>query len=155
APRRRDPVNFVWIAAIAAHGFPLPLQSPVVNQYQKRHCRPFASAHCPFPRRAGYACRDFPPGLWSRARTCRAAASFPSMMLMDFLELLPPPQLFVATLVCGAIIAAIVLIVVRLTLRLLSVPATEVLAVRDGLITSLSAIFALMVAFSAAGIWND
>jgi hypothetical protein len=77
------------------------------------------------------------------------------MMLMDFLEQLPPPQLFVATLVCGVIVAAIVLVVVRVIVHLLGVPATEALAVRDALITSLSAIFALMVAFSAAGIWND
>jgi Protein of unknown function (DUF4239) len=77
------------------------------------------------------------------------------MILMDFLEQLPPPQLFVATLVCGAIVATIVLVVVRLAVNLLRVPTAEPLAVRDGLITSLSAIFALMVAFSAAGIWSD
>ena len=49
----------------------------------------------------------------------------------------------------------IVLTAVQVTLRALRVGAPQVLNVRDALIAGLSNIFALMVAFSAAGIWND
>jgi hypothetical protein len=77
------------------------------------------------------------------------------MHLLDWLEYLPPAGLFFATLGLGLVLASVILVVVRTISRALGVAATDVLAVRDSLITSLSAIFALMVAFSAAGIWND
>ena len=77
------------------------------------------------------------------------------MPLVDALEVLPPLQLWLATIACGALVAAAVLGAVHVTLRLLRVGPADVIAVRDSLITSLSAMFALMVAFSAAGIWND
>ena len=77
------------------------------------------------------------------------------MLLLDSLQSLPPPQLFLATLVGGAIVGAAVLIGVRLALRALRVKPDQAFTLRDALITGVSNIFALMVAFSAAGIWND
>ena len=77
------------------------------------------------------------------------------MTFLDSLEYLPPVPLFFVTLAMGLVAAGVLLLIVRTVSRALGVGATDVLAVRDSLITSLSAIFALMVAFSAAGIWND
>jgi hypothetical protein len=77
------------------------------------------------------------------------------MFLLDLLQSLPPPQLFLATLACGVIVGAVVLMVVRFTVSALRVKPNQVFTLRDALITGVSNIFALMVAFSAAGIWND
>jgi hypothetical protein len=77
------------------------------------------------------------------------------MSVLDFFELLPLPQLFIATLVIGGLYGMVVLAAVRLVLWLLGFTSKIELPVRDALISSLSALFALMVAFSAAGIWND
>src|SRR5205823_5557802 len=78
-----------------------------------------------------------------------------AMSLLNFVELLPLQQLILVTIVCGVVVGAAVLIVVRLTVRLMGIEPTRQLLIRDALISSLSAMFALMVAFSAAGIWND
>jgi hypothetical protein len=67
----------------------------------------------------------------------------------------PLPQLFVATLACGVVVGAVVLTSVRLALRALGGGAAQVLPVQGSLITGLTTLFALMVAFSAAGIWSD
>jgi hypothetical protein len=77
------------------------------------------------------------------------------MPLLNFLELLPLPELFIACLVCGALVLVIVLVGVWLALRAGGTGRTHVLFLRDSLISGLSTIFALMVAFSAAGIWSD
>jgi hypothetical protein len=77
------------------------------------------------------------------------------MPVLDFFELLPLPQLFIATLAGGALYGMVVLAAVRVILWLLGFTSKIELPVRDALISSLSALFALMVAFSAAGIWND
>jgi hypothetical protein len=77
------------------------------------------------------------------------------MLLVDFLEALPLPLLFVATLVCGVVVGAVVLVSVRLALRASGGGATQVLPIQASLITGLTTMFALMVAFSAAGIWSD
>jgi hypothetical protein len=77
------------------------------------------------------------------------------MLLVNFLEALPLPRLFVATLVCGVIVGAVVIVSVRLALRALGGGATQVLPIQGSLITGLTTMFALMVAFSAAGIWRD
>lgn len=77
------------------------------------------------------------------------------MLLLDLLQDLPLPQLFLATLACGAIVVAIALVVVRSILRALGVDGAQVLAVRESLIGGLTGMFAIMVAFSAAGIWID
>jgi hypothetical protein len=77
------------------------------------------------------------------------------MILLDLLESLALPQLFLVTIICGLAAGALVLVAVRLTVHLLGMAPTQPLPVRDALIGSLSAMFALMVAFSAAGIWGD
>jgi hypothetical protein len=77
------------------------------------------------------------------------------MLLLERLESLSTPLLFVATLICGIVIGLAALLAVRAILRALQIDSTHVLPIRDALIGSLSNIFALMVAFSAAGIWND
>jgi hypothetical protein len=77
------------------------------------------------------------------------------MLLVDFLQELPLPQLFVATLGCGVVVGAVVLVSVQLALRALGGGAAQVLPVQGSLITGLTTMFALMVAFSAAGIWSD
>jgi hypothetical protein len=77
------------------------------------------------------------------------------MIFLDFLESLPLPQLFLLTIICGLTLGALVLVGVRGTVRLLRLGRTRPLPIRDALISSSSAMFALMVAFSAAGIWSD
>jgi hypothetical protein len=77
------------------------------------------------------------------------------MILLDFLEALPLPLLFLVTIVCGLAAGTLVLVAVRVTVHLLGIAPTQSLPIRDALIGSLSAMFALMVAFSAAGIWSD
>jgi hypothetical protein len=77
------------------------------------------------------------------------------MIFLDFLESLPLPQLFLFTIISGLALGALVLVGVRGIVRLLRIGRTRPLPIRDALISSLSAMFALMVAFSAAGIWSD
>jgi hypothetical protein len=76
-------------------------------------------------------------------------------MLLDFLESLALPLLFLVTIICGLAAGALVLVAVRATVHLLEIDPTQSLPIRDALIGSLSAMFALMVVFSAAGIWSD
>ena len=77
------------------------------------------------------------------------------MALLGWLEFLPLPQLFLVTILCGFATGVLVLIAVRVSVHLLGIAPIQPLPVRDALIGSLSAMFALMVAFSAAGIWSD
>ena len=77
------------------------------------------------------------------------------MLLVDILQDFPLPKLFAATLGCGVVVGAVVLISVRLALRALGGAAAQVLPIQGSLITGLTTMFALMVAFSAAGIWSD
>jgi hypothetical protein len=49
------------------------------------------------------------------------------MPLLNFLELLPLPQMFVVCVACGALIFFVVLAGVRLTLRVLRAPPTQIL----------------------------
>jgi hypothetical protein len=77
------------------------------------------------------------------------------MSFLEYFEPLPLPELFFATLVCVALVGAAVLLVVRLAVRLIGLDPRQPILIRDAVISSLSAIFALMVAFSASGIWND
>ena len=77
------------------------------------------------------------------------------MALLSFIQNLSLVPMFVVTLACAALIGMVVIICVRLVVHLLGIaPGTE-LPIRDALISSSSTIFALMVAFSAAGIWHD
>src|SRR5262249_21706720 len=80
---------------------------------------------------------------------------FCAMILLDLLESLPPLQLFLLTVICGLALGALMLVGVSGTVRVLRIGRTRPLPIRDALISSLSAMFALMVAFSAAGIWSD
>jgi Protein of unknown function (DUF4239) len=77
------------------------------------------------------------------------------MSFLDYFEPLPLPQLFFVTLAWGAVAGASVLLIVRLAVRVLGLKPSEPILVRDSVINFLGAIFALMVAFSASGIWND
>jgi hypothetical protein len=77
------------------------------------------------------------------------------MRLLNFVELLPLQQLFLVTIACGFVVGAAVLIAVRLAVRLMGIDPSRQLQIRDAVIGSLSAMFALMVAFSAAGIWSE
>ena len=55
----------------------------------------------------------------------------------------------------GLILCALILAAVRFGVRKSGFDPAVMLPMRDNLIGSISAIFALMVAFSAAEIWND
>jgi hypothetical protein len=77
------------------------------------------------------------------------------MSFLEYFEPLPLPQLFFATLACVAAVGVAVLLIVRFAVRLIGLDPRQPILIRDAVISSLSAIFALMVAFSASGIWND
>lgn len=77
------------------------------------------------------------------------------MLLLDYLQYLPLAELFAATVFCGAAVGAIVLFTIRLTLRALKVDRKQALPIRESLIGGLTGMFAIMLAFSAAGIWTD
>ena len=77
------------------------------------------------------------------------------MSPLTFLEQLPLAELFVACLACGAFVLLMVVVGVRLTLRALRVPPSQTLLEGNILVTLLSVLFSMLVAFSAAGIWND
>jgi hypothetical protein len=88
-------------------------------------------------------------------RAARIQWAVPNMSLLEYFEPLPLSELFFATLACVAVVGASVLLSVRLAVRLIGLDPGQPILIHDALIGSLSAIFALMVAFSAAGIWND
>lgn len=77
------------------------------------------------------------------------------MSPLTFLEQLPLAELFVACLACGAFVLLLVVVGARLTLRALRVPPSQTLFEGNTLVTLLSVLFTMLVAFSAAGIWND
>lgn len=74
---------------------------------------------------------------------------------MGFFQSLPLLALFGLTLLLGLAVCALVLAIVRMTLRAMGIYPGQTIALRDALMNSVGAIFALMLAFSAAGIWND
>lgn len=76
------------------------------------------------------------------------------MAVLDFLQNLPLPSLFAAIVVTGLVLAWLVLGLVRLVIRLLGVDPAKSLPIHD-LTTVTSILFALMLSFAAAGIWND
>jgi hypothetical protein len=77
------------------------------------------------------------------------------MNFLEYFEPLPLPHLFFATLLWVVVVGATVILIVRLAARLIGLDPSQPILIRDAVISSLSAIFALMVAFSASGIWND
>ena len=68
---------------------------------------------------------------------------------------LPLPQMFVVILLIGLAICWLVIGTVRAGVRLMGFSSDEVLPIRDSIIGACTTIFALTVAFAAAGIWND
>ncbi|HEY7662125.1 MAG TPA: hypothetical protein VH934_03260 [Xanthobacteraceae bacterium] len=76
------------------------------------------------------------------------------MLVLDFLQNLPLPYLFAAIVAAGLVLAWTMLALVRIVIRLLSVDPAKSLPIHD-LTTVTSILFALMLSFAAAGIWND
>ena len=77
------------------------------------------------------------------------------MWLLDFLQNLSLTTMFLAILAIGLALCWIIILLIRLGVRCFGLDPKIPLPIRDTLIDSISAIFALMMAFSAAGIWND
>ena len=77
------------------------------------------------------------------------------MILLDLLQNLPLAAMFLATLAIGLALGGLVLAAVRFGVRRSGFDLGVALPIRDALMNAVGAIFALMVAFSAAGIWND
>ncbi len=77
------------------------------------------------------------------------------MWLLDFLQNLSLTAMFFATLAIGLTLCWIILGIVRICINRAGLNPLAPLPVRDNLIGTISAIFALMMAFTAAGIWND
>ena len=77
------------------------------------------------------------------------------MPLLNFVELLPLPQMFFACLACGALVVFVIAVGVWIALRVLRVPPTRILFDSGILITVLSLTFAVLIGFASAGIWND
>jgi hypothetical protein len=74
---------------------------------------------------------------------------------LDFMQNLALPAMFLAALVIALALCWAIMLAVRLWIRGRGLDPTVPLPIRDTLIGAVSAIFALMMAFSAAGIWND
>ena len=81
------------------------------------------------------------------------------MILLDALQKLPLSQMFLATLAIGLTICFAIFLLSRLfvslSVRLHGIEPENPLALRESIISAVSAMFALLLAFSAAGIWND
>lgn len=76
------------------------------------------------------------------------------MSLLDFLQNLPLPSLFAATVGLGLVLCWAILGLVRLGIRLFGFDPAKSVPIHD-LVTVTSIMFALMLSFAAAGIWND
>jgi Protein of unknown function (DUF4239) len=77
------------------------------------------------------------------------------MWLLDFLQNLSLPAMFLSTLAIGLVLCWTSMFIIRLAIRTAGLDSPTPLPIRDTIIGATSAIFALMMAFSAAGIWND
>ncbi len=75
--------------------------------------------------------------------------------VVDWVQSLPLPGIFLMTFALGLAGAAILVIAVRVALRLLGFGRDRPLQLRDAAVNTTSAIFALTMAFSAAGIWQE
>lgn len=76
------------------------------------------------------------------------------MRFLDFLQGLPLPVLLAATVCLAILLSLAILGLVRFGVRLSGVDPGKPLPIQD-LVPVTSIFFALMVAFSASGIWND
>ncbi len=75
------------------------------------------------------------------------------MKFLDFLQGLPIPILLAATLCLAVVLSLVIAVLVRLSVRLSGVDPAKPLPIQD-LVPVTSIFFALMVAFSASGIWS-
>src|SRR5262245_9247434 len=76
------------------------------------------------------------------------------MAFLDYLQNLPLPLMLVATISLAVVTGWITIGVVRLCVRLASRDPRKSPYVPE-LVTITSILFALMLSFSAAGVWND
>jgi hypothetical protein len=75
--------------------------------------------------------------------------------VMDWLQALPLLAMFLVSFLITFIVASLIIASVRMTLRRGGYGEGKPFALRDVVVTGTSAMFALMIAFSAVGIWND
>jgi len=75
--------------------------------------------------------------------------------IVDWTQSLPLPGIFLMTFAVALAGALAIVVAVRVTLRLLGFGEDRPLALRDAAVNTTSAIFALTMAFSAAGIWQE
>jgi hypothetical protein len=75
--------------------------------------------------------------------------------IVDWVQSLPLPGIFLMTFAVALAGAMAIVVAVRVALRLLGYGEGKPLALRDAAVNTTSAIFALTMAFSAAGIWQE
>jgi hypothetical protein len=75
--------------------------------------------------------------------------------MLEFLQNLNLPAMFAVTFLLTLIPCWAILIVTRLATRWSGFDATKVLPLHANVLTAAASLFALMLAFSAASIWND
>jgi hypothetical protein len=75
--------------------------------------------------------------------------------MLDFIQKLPLVAMFAVCVAIGLAFCWLILFAVRACVRASGFDPSHMLPMRDTMIGAVSTVFALMVAFSAAGIWND
>jgi len=75
--------------------------------------------------------------------------------VMDWLQGLPLLAMFLVSFLITLIAGLLIILSVRVTLRQFKYGIGAPFALRDVVVTATSAMFALMIAFSAAGIWSE
>ncbi|MET0279284.1 MAG: hypothetical protein ABW198_13220 [Pseudorhodoplanes sp.] len=75
--------------------------------------------------------------------------------VVDWVQSLTLPGIFLMTFVTALSGAMLIVVAVRMALRMLGFGEDRPLAVRDAAVNTVSAIFALTMAFAAAGIWQE
>jgi hypothetical protein len=75
--------------------------------------------------------------------------------VMDWLQGLPLVAMFLVAFLITLAVALLIILSVRATLRRWGYSEKKPFALRDVVVTATSAMFALMIAFSAAGIWSE
>jgi len=76
------------------------------------------------------------------------------MAFLDFLQRLSPPFQLAATIVISLAVGWSILAIVRLSFRKIGREGAKSPDVSE-LVTVIGVLFALMLSFSAAGVWND
>lgn len=75
--------------------------------------------------------------------------------VMDWLQALPLLPMFLVAFLVALVAALLIVVSVRAGLRRVGYCEGTPFGLRDVVVTATSAMFALMIAFSAAGIWNE